>query len=237
MVRKCMNYLNDKKIEFYFFLKNKKMNIKCMLKKYPYGLYDKLSVFKFYTQPDQIKIEKPLFEPITQLDHAIQTANNVRFQLEKLGKRNKHLEVAGALHDIGHFIQFGSKNSRLVCINPQSGINDFHEIIGADFLKQKKFPMSITEPIRYHGVAKIWLCNKDALYYSSLSKASKMSLEIQKQTCDKEYQDFLKSRYRSQAILLRRCDDMSKQTLMVRNPYYKDLDDLLKLVTDVFTKE
>lgn len=215
------------------------MSIMKCIARYPQHAFHQLSVLKFYHQPNQKFIEAPLREDITQWDHALQTANAVRFECEKKGgKRNPYLEVAGICHDLGHFVchqQVITPPLFRICVDVNSGVDDYHEHAGADYLASLGYPNAITEPIRYHGVAKIWLCDNDLKYSSRLSEASRKSMELQRRGSgfNELYKKFLKSPYAGKAIMLRRCDDMAKETVNVEYKYYKTIDDVLALMHGV----
>ncbi len=236
-----------KKNKFFYLCKLFEKNIIKMLnrnfvshvKKYPQRAFQQLSVLKFYHQYDQKMIEAPLREPITQWSHALQTANCVRLECERNGgTRDKYLEVAAVLHDLGHFVCYEQTLTPSIfrkCVDVNSGIDDLHEKVGACYLASMGYPKAITEPIRYHGIAKIWLCDSNKTYYDKLSIASKQSLSMQKANLNARntYNEFLKSPYANKAVLLRRCDDMGKETVNVEYPYYKTIDDVLALMYSV----
>ncbi len=213
-------------------------NVMSSVKKYPQHSYNQLSVLKFYHHPHQKQIEAPLREPITQWQHALQAANNMKTLLQQQKQprtSNKQLVVAAALHDIGHFV---CNKPTKECVDVCTGKDDFHEIAGADYLASLGFPRTVTEPIRFHGVAKIWLCDKlpQSDYYESLTIASKLSLEMQRRNSSVLYGQFLRSEFMRDAILLRRCDDMSKKKKQKEYLYYKNIDDVLKLMYEVLFK-
>lgn len=218
------------------------MSIFKSIARYPQHSFHQLSVLKYYHQPNQKLIEAPLRESITQWEHARQTVNVVRLECEKRGgKRDPFLEVAGVMHDLGHFVcaqQTLTPPLFRICVDVNSGVDDLHERVGANYLASLGYPKAITEPILYHGVAKIWLCENDSGYRSRLSEASKKSMELQRRGAgfNELYRQFLKSSYSGKAIMLRRCDDMAKETVNVEYPYYKTVDDVLALMYGVLFK-
>src|SRR5262245_60075316 len=85
-------------------------------------------------------------EPVSQLDHALQTAH----MAESSGATD-HLIAAALLHDIGHLLY------RLPEDVADRGIDTKHEMAGAAWLT-KGFGEEVTEPIRLHVAAKRYLC-------------------------------------------------------------------------------
>jgi predicted HD phosphohydrolase len=121
-------------------------------------------------------------------------------------RHNQHtLITAALLHDYGH-IAYGQP------IAPETGIDDKHEIIGADALSNLGFPQSITEPIRLHVQAKRYLCTVDSKY--PLSEGSKLSLQLQGGLMSKtELVEFQNNLFFEHALLLRYADDSGKDDM------------------------
>ena len=106
-------------------------------------------------------------ERINQLAHALQTA-----MLAEHAGADASLIVASLLHDYGHLIHnFGEGVFK-------SGIDDRHEILGAENLFLY-FGDAVTMPIRMHVEAKRYLCATDPEYLKLLSPASIWSLKLQ----------------------------------------------------------
>jgi phosphonate degradation associated HDIG domain protein len=140
-------------------------------------------------------------EQVTQLEHALQTAENARQD----GAPAAEI-VAALLHDIGHF---------LVDEHRQHG--DFltrdlrHEDAGAAWLA-RFFPTEAITPVRLHVSAKRWLCTQDARYWHGLSDASKHSLEVQGGTMSPdEIAAFEATPGWRAALALRQRDDLAKE--------------------------
>jgi|SRR5215471_7086989 len=142
--------------------------------------------------------EAYLGEPLSQLDHALQTA-----RLARKSGAGDYLVIAALLHDIGHLL------------TPEStpGAHEFdrrHEGIGAAWLA-RCFGPDVTEPIKLHVTAKRYLCRADRKYVRELSAASIHSLELQggplKQA---EVLDFENNPFYNAAVQLRRWDDGAK---------------------------
>lgn len=106
-------------------------------------------------------------EPVTQTEHALQTA----LQAEQQGA-SAALIAAALLHDVGHLLHDLGEDCAV------AGIDDRHEQAGADWLS-RFFPHDVVEPIRLHVPAKRYLCAVDEKYRSQLSEASALSLQLQ----------------------------------------------------------
>lgn len=106
-------------------------------------------------------------EPLTQLEHAIQTA-----LAAKRNESNSVIITAALLHDIGHFLHPHSEN----CADKQ--IDSQHELAGEKFLKVYFVP-EVAELVKHHVNAKRYLTAVDKTYYANLSSASLHSLQLQ----------------------------------------------------------
>lgn len=137
-------------------------------------------------------------EPVTQLDHGLQTAH-----LAEQAGASEALIAAALLHDIGHLIG-GFEHARMPDV-------DFaHEESGADFLRTFLGPV-VSEPVRLHVAAKRWLCACDPTYVDSLSPASVHSLALQGGAFTPQAAAaFLAHPFARDAIRLRRWDDAAK---------------------------
>lgn len=199
-------------------------------------------IFRLYNRPNQKFIEAPLREPISQWSHLIQCYANAK----KRGY-TESLTVACMLHDIGHFVNpnfydlhpsYNRIHSHLNqrCIDVNSGIDDHHEMKGSVFLSDIGFPLSVTDPIKYHAVAKYEKCMLDKKYKDSLSSASKTSLQSQIQTdCfHKTYFQFKHSVFYKNAMMLREVDDESKKVLTDEQlDELGPLEEMTKLIREV----
>tara|TARA_B100001750_G_C15290716_1_gene487162 strand:- start:169 stop:786 length:618 start_codon:yes stop_codon:yes gene_type:complete len=134
-------------------------------------------------------------EVVTQLDHALQTA-----ELAKKSNANNYLITSALLHDLGHLL-----------LNEKSLAEDLnHEEIGANAMTTF-FPSTVTEPIRLHVDAKRYLCTVDQDYYNNLSQASQNSFQVQGQYMSaKEIELFEQNSHFEAAIQIRRWDDLAK---------------------------
>ena len=139
-----------------------------------------------------------LGEPLSQLDHALQTGHLAR----KAGA-DDWLVVAALLHDLGHLVTLES-------IPGEYELDKRHEHIGAAWLA-RCFGPEVIEPIRLHVTAKRYLCSVDRTYTGELSIASIRSLELQGGPLSPdESAEFEKNLYYDRAVQLRRWDDKAK---------------------------
>ena len=156
-----------------------------------------------------------LGEKVTIAEHMIQTA-----MLAEKNNSPQSLICACLLHDIGHFII--KDPDQLV----SKSVDGKHEDIAFNFLKDY-FKPEVTEPIKLHVSAKRYLCREKS-YYNLLSKASKISLELQggKMNND-EAQKFVLLKHHKDAITLRKYDDEGK----IPNMKIKNINDYKELIT------
>ena len=157
-----------------------------------------------------------LGEKVTIAEHMIQTA-----MLAEKNNSPQSLICACLLHDIGHFII--QDPDQLV----SKSVDGKHEDISFNFLKNY-FKPEVTEPIKLHVSAKRYLCREKS-YYNLLSKASKVSLELQggKMNND-EAQKFILLKHHKDAITLRKYDDEGK----IPNMKIKNINDYKELITN-----
>jgi len=138
-------------------------------------------------------------EPVTQTEHALQTA----WRAKQEGAAPE-LIVAALLHDVGHLLHQRGENVA------DQGIDARHEIIGAKWLARFYGP-EVTEPVRLHVAAKRYLCGVNAVYAAQLSPASQQSLLLQGGPLSPGEADvFAREPHSEAAVLLRRCDDAAK---------------------------
>jgi [1-hydroxy-2-(trimethylamino)ethyl]phosphonate dioxygenase len=141
-----------------------------------------------------------LGEPVSQLEHALQTA---RLAVEQ--GASDALVVAALLHDVGHLLDDRAADAA------ERGVDARHEDLGDRFLSQY-FDKNVTEPIRLHVSAKRYLCAVDDVYLNQLSPASLHSLAMQGGPMNgEEAAAFVTLRYANDAISLRLWDDEAKQ--------------------------
>jgi phosphonate degradation associated HDIG domain protein len=140
-------------------------------------------------------------EAVSQLEHALQCA-----YLAELAGESSETIVAALLHDFGHLL--AAERDGLA--DHDTGKDDLHQFIALPFLR-KLFPSAVLEPIRLHVDAKRYLCLIDPTYWSSLSPASKQSLEQQGGVfSESEAEAFSRQDFAAEAVRLRRYDDLAK---------------------------
>ena len=106
-------------------------------------------------------------EPVTQLEHALQTA----LQAEQEGADDA-LVTAALLHDLGHLLHDLGDTPTL------QGVDDVHQYRALPFLRGL-FDDTVLEPIKLHVDAKRYLCATRPDYFAALSADSQRSLVLQ----------------------------------------------------------
>jgi phosphonate degradation associated HDIG domain protein len=138
-------------------------------------------------------------EPVTQLEHALQTAC-----LAERADAGDALVTACLLHDLGHLLNEQGETPTL------RGIDDTHQYFALPFLRGL-FPAAVLDPIRLHVDAKRYLCCVDLAYRARLSEDSKRSLALQGGVfAEAEAQAFIAQPGAADAVRLRQCDDLAK---------------------------
>jgi phosphonate degradation associated HDIG domain protein len=138
-------------------------------------------------------------EPVTQLQHALQTATFA----EQAGA-DSALITAGLLHDIGHLLHdFGATPTN-------DGLDDLHQYRCLPFLRPL-FSAATLDAIKFHVDAKRYLCASEAGYFELLSADSRRSLILQGGVFSEDQaQQFAALPHAAAAIVLRRWDDRAK---------------------------
>ena len=138
-------------------------------------------------------------EPVTQLEHALQTAT-----LAEQHNASPALITASLLHDLGHLLEDLGDTPTM------AGIDDLHQFRILPFLRTV-FNEDVLAPIRLHVDAKRYLCATDINYFASLSADSVRSLALQGGIFDDEQAAaFIATPFAADAVLLRRWDDLAK---------------------------
>ena len=138
-------------------------------------------------------------EPVTQLEHALQTAQ----QAENEGADDA-LVTAALLHDLGHLLH------NLGETPTARGIDDVHQYRAIPFLRGL-FPDEVLGAISQHVDAKRYLCATHAEYFGNLSSDSKRSLQLQGGVFDAhEAEAFIAQTGAVDAVRLRIWDDLAK---------------------------
>ena len=146
-------------------------------------------------------------EPVTQLQHALQTAH----QAEAEGASDE-LVTAALLHDLGHLLHdFGDTPSL-------RGVDDVHQYRALPFLRGL-FSDDVLNAIKFHVDAKRYLCATRAEYHAALSEDSKRSLMLQGGIFSaNEAESFIAQAGAAAAVRLRIWDDLAKADGLVTPP-------------------
>lgn len=138
-------------------------------------------------------------EPVTQLEHALQTAARA-----EAADAPPTLIAAALLHDLGHLVNDRGETPTL------RGVDDLHQFAALPFLRPT-FDDAVLEPIRLHVEAKRYLCATRPEYHDALSSDSKRSLVLQGGAHDAAAAAaFIAQPYAADAVQVRLWDDLAK---------------------------
>jgi len=138
-------------------------------------------------------------EPVTQLEHALQTA-----ALAEADGGDDALVTACLLHDLGHLLQDLGESPTL------RGVDDVHQYAAIPFLRGL-FPERVLGGIRLHVDAKRYLCATRPGYHEALSEDSRRSLVLQGGVFDDaQVAAFIARPGALEAVQLRLYDDRAK---------------------------
>lgn len=138
-------------------------------------------------------------EPVTQLEHALQTA-----ALAEAAGADDELVTACLLHDLGHLLQDLGESPTL------RGVDDVHQYAALPFLRGL-FGERVLGGIALHVDAKRYLCATRPTYHDSLSDDSKRSLQLQGGVFTAEQAAaFINRPGAADAVQLRLWDDLAK---------------------------
>ena len=138
-------------------------------------------------------------EPVTQLEHALQTA-----ALAEAAGSDDELVTACLLHDLGHLLQDLGETPTL------RGVDDVHQYAALPFLRGL-FGDRVLGGIQLHVDAKRYLCATRPAYHDSLSDDSKRSLKLQGGIFSAdEAAAFIARPGAADAVQLRLWDDLAK---------------------------
>lgn len=152
-------------------------------------------------------------EPVTQLEHALQSA-----QLAEQEGADDELVTAALLHDLGHLVHELGETPTL------RGIDDAHQYLAVPFLRGL-FSDRVIGAISGHVDAKRYLCAMRDGYYDALSDDSKRSLKLQGGIFDaQQAQDFIAKPGSPEAVRLRIWDDQAKTGGLATPPLDHFLD-------------
>ena len=146
-------------------------------------------------------------EPVTQLQHALQSA-----ALAEAEGADDALVTAALLHDLGHLVQDLGDTPTL------RGIDDLHQYAALPFLRGL-FPDRVLAAIQGHVDAKRWLCATRPGYLESLSADSQRSLALQGGVFDDaQAAAFIAKPGAAEAVRLRLWDDLAKSATVETPP-------------------
>ena len=146
-------------------------------------------------------------EPVTQLQHALQTA-----ALAEGAAASDALVTAALLHDLGHLVHDLGETPSL------QGIDDVHQYRALPFLRSL-FDDEVLNVIKLHVDAKRYLCAMRPPYHASLSEDSKRSLLLQGGVFSvDEASVFILQPGAQDAVRLRLWDDSAKDADRVTPP-------------------
>ncbi len=138
-------------------------------------------------------------EPVTQLEHALQTA-----ALAEAAWADDELVTACLLHDLGHLLQDLGESPTL------RGVDDVHQYAALPFLRGL-FGERVLGGIQLHVDAKRYLCATVPGYEAALSADSQRSLKLQGGVFDaQQAAAFIKRTGAADAVKLRQWDDLAK---------------------------
>lgn len=151
---------------------------------------------------ERSKHNKYIGEEISQLDHALQTAQYGRH----LKPYDVEFIIACLLHDIGHQL-----DGEIMYYDDQDmGIKD-HEKLGADFLRGLGFSEKICYLVENHVKIKRYNMSVIPEYREKLSDASMKTFILQGGIMSgNELEELRESEYFYDLILFRDCDDNGK---------------------------
>jgi phosphonate degradation associated HDIG domain protein len=140
-------------------------------------------------------------EPVTQLEHALQSAT-----LAEAAGASDELVTAALLHDLGHMLHDLGETPTL------RGVDDVHQYRALPFLRGT-FGPQVLDPIRLHVDAKRYLCAMRDGYFAALSDDSKRSLGLQGGIFNEgQAEAFISQPGAWAAVQLRLWDDAAKLT-------------------------
>jgi phosphonate degradation associated HDIG domain protein len=139
-------------------------------------------------------------EPVTQLQHALQSAQRAESE-----GADDELVTAALLHDLGHLLH------ELGATPTLQGTDDLHQYRVLPFLRGL-FADGVLDPVRLHVDAKRYLCATRASYHAALSEDSKRSLVLQGGVFSPaEAAAFIAQPGAAAAVRLRLWDDLAKE--------------------------
>ncbi len=152
-------------------------------------------------------------EPVTQLQHALQTAS-----LGEQEGADDSLVCAALLHDLGHLLHDLGETPSL------HGVDDVHQYRVLQFLRGL-FTQPVLDAIRLHVDAKRYLCATRSSYRNQLSADSQRSLLLQGGVfAAQAATEFIALPGAADAVRLRLWDDLAKDPQRSTPPLRHFLD-------------
>jgi phosphonate degradation associated HDIG domain protein len=146
-------------------------------------------------------------EPVSQLEHALQTAH-----FAEQSEASDALVTASLLHDLGHLLNHQGETPTL------RGIDDTHQYFALPFLRGL-FADAVLDAIKLHVDAKRYLCATRAGYFAALSEDSKRSLGLQGGIFNESQAGaFIAQSGAPEAVRLRVWDDRAKTAGLATPP-------------------
>jgi phosphonate degradation associated HDIG domain protein len=141
-------------------------------------------------------------EPVSLLEHMSQSA-----QLAIQDGADAEVILAAFFHDIGHLCVASTTENDMDGLGTKN-----HEIVGAEYLRQKGFPDRLTDLVKSHVAAKRYLTFRHPVYFRSLSPASRQTLERQGgRMTEAEANAFESNPLFEYSIKLRKWDEKAKR--------------------------
>ncbi|ERS96920.1 hypothetical protein HMPREF1624_06247 [Sporothrix schenckii ATCC 58251] len=145
-------------------------------------------------------------EAVSQLQHSLQAAN-----MAVEHGADEPTVLAALLHDVGRFIPEAASLPKLIAPDGTAFGTEAHERVGEQYLQQLGFPPSVYAVVGAHVWAKRYLCATEPQYWASLSKLSKITLELQGGTfTHDEVAEARKDPLLENKLNVRRWDDLAK---------------------------
>lgn len=166
-------------------------------------------------------------EKVSQLSHAIQSANYAR-----LNNYSKEMILGCLLHDIGHLVdkEYPSGNGSMNGLGVTA-----HEELGYIYLKSLGFPELVCQGSLLHVKAKRYMVSVNPNY--ELSEASKSTFTLQGGKLSLEEQrQFENETYFEEALKYRKADEAGKSIDVSETDLAKQLDEYLDMAKDILNE-
>jgi 2-amino-1-hydroxyethylphosphonate dioxygenase (glycine-forming) len=160
------------------------------------------TIFEIFNLYEKFGTADYIGEPVSQIEHMSQSA-----QLAMREGCSDEVILAAFFHDIGHLCTSVAETRAMNGYGIKS-----HEQIGSDYLRSKGFPENVARLVENHVQAKRYLTFKYPEYYTSLSEASRHTLNFQGGVMQaEEAAAFELDPLFHESIALRRWDEQAKE--------------------------